>query len=96
MSDSPAQMSRNSNLQAQCPGVLVLVSSLNFGGAEKHAVSLVNRLDAFRYRLFLCHIKSAGTLLRELDARQAAGVFTLSAADGVDLAAVRRLADRVG
>ena len=95
MSDSPAQMSRNSNLQAQCPGVLVLVSSLNFGGAEKHAVSLVNSLDAFRYRLFLCHIKSAGTLLRELDARQAAGVFTLSAADGVDLAAVRRLADRL-
>jgi glycosyltransferase involved in cell wall biosynthesis len=77
------------------PGVLVLVSSLSFGGAEKHAVSLVNSLDASRFRLLLCHIKSTDTLLRELDRSQAQAVFTLAAKKGIDMSAVRALARRI-
>jgi glycosyltransferase involved in cell wall biosynthesis len=92
---NPAADRTRASLTKTRPGVLVLVSSLSFGGAEKHAVSLVNSLDASQFRLLLCHIKSADTLLRELDRSQAEAVFTLAAAKGIDPSAVRSLAERI-
>ena len=41
------------------------------GGAEKHAVSLVNHLDATRFRIGLCDVKPEGNLAREVDSRAA-------------------------
>ena len=92
---NPAADRAHASVTKTRPGVLVLVSTLSFGGAEKHAVSLVNSLDASQFRLLLCHIKSADTLLRELDRSQAEAVFTLAAAKGIDPSAVRSLAERI-
>ena len=44
-----------------------MLNSLLVGGAKKHAISLVNHLDANRFRIGLCISSRDGTLARELD-----------------------------
>lgn len=73
--------------------VLFLVNSLCMGGAEKHVVSLVNGLDARHHRLALTTLKREESLLPQIDVgRLADGLHCLGVAQGLDWAAVRRLA----
>jgi glycosyltransferase involved in cell wall biosynthesis len=77
------------------PGVLVMVNSMQVGGAEKHAVSLVNHLDAARFRLGLCSLKPEGNLARELDSTRVDTSFSLHVRSKLDWAAVKLLARRI-
>lgn len=77
------------------PGVLVMVNSMAVGGAEKHAVSLVNRLDAARFRVGLCSLKPQGNLARELDRERVDASFTLNVRSKLDWSAVKLLTRRI-
>jgi glycosyltransferase involved in cell wall biosynthesis len=77
------------------PGVLVMMSSMLVGGAEKHAVSLVNHLDATRFRIGLCHVKPVGQLAREVDAARLDATFSLKVRGKLDLSAAKELARRI-
>jgi Glycosyltransferase len=77
------------------PGVLVMINSMQGGGAEKHAVSLVNHLDPRRFRVALCHLKPAGHLARELDSEQLAATISLNVRRKLDWSAVRELVRQI-
>jgi glycosyltransferase involved in cell wall biosynthesis len=77
------------------PGVLVMSSSMLVGGAEKHAVSLVNHLDATRFRIGLCDVKPVGNLAREVNAARLDATFSLNARGWLDLSAAKELARRI-
>jgi glycosyltransferase involved in cell wall biosynthesis len=77
------------------PGVLVMVNSLLVGGAEKHAISLVNHLDTQRFRLGLCHLKAEGNLAREVDAERLDATVSLNVRSKLDWKAVAELARRI-
>jgi glycosyltransferase involved in cell wall biosynthesis len=75
--------------------VLVMISAMQVGGAEKHAVSLVNNLDATRFRIGLCSIKPDGNLSRELDSTRLDASFSLNVRSKLAWRAVRELARRI-
>jgi glycosyltransferase involved in cell wall biosynthesis len=75
--------------------VLVMISSMLVGGAEKHAVSLVNHLDATRFRIGLCHVKPIGNLAREVDAARLDANFSLNVRGRLGLSAAKELARRI-
>lgn len=77
------------------PGVLVMIASMQVGGAEKHAVSLVNNLDAALFRVGLCSVKSTGTLARELDGTRRDASFSLNVGGKLDWRAIGELARRI-
>jgi glycosyltransferase involved in cell wall biosynthesis len=77
------------------PGLLILVSSLSSGGAEKHAVALANLLDTTRFRLTLCRIKTADTLAAELDASRLEALISLEVRERFSWQAVERLAREI-
>lgn len=77
------------------PGVLVMINSMLVGGAEKHAISLVNHLDAARFRVALCHLKPDGQLGREVDSERRAATFSLNVRRKLDWAAVAELARQI-
>ncbi|HET9448027.1 MAG TPA: glycosyltransferase [Steroidobacteraceae bacterium] len=77
------------------PGVLVMVSSMQVGGAEKHAVSLVNRLDTSRFRIGLCDVKPVGNLAREVDSARLDAAFSLNVRGKLAWSAVNELARRI-
>jgi glycosyltransferase involved in cell wall biosynthesis len=77
------------------PGVLVMISTMLVGGAEKHAVSLVNRLDATRFRIGLCHVKPVGNLAGEVDTARLDAAFSLNVHGKLDLSAAKELARRI-
>lgn len=54
--------------------ILFLADSLVFGGAEKHTVTLANRLDTSKFRLGLVYLKPMEHLLPELDCDRLDGV----------------------
>jgi glycosyltransferase involved in cell wall biosynthesis len=74
------------------PGVLFLINSMLVGGAEKHAVALVNNLDTARFRPALCSLKSVGSLASELDAGRLEAVMSLDVRSKLDWNAVTELA----
>lgn len=77
------------------PGVLVMVNSLAAGGAEKHAISLANRLDATRFRASLCHLKAVGGLGPDVDASRLEAVLCLNVARKCDWRAALQLARQI-
>jgi glycosyltransferase involved in cell wall biosynthesis len=79
----------------QRPGLLVMVSSMQVGGAEKHAVSLVNRLDATRFRIGLCDVKPVGDLAREVDSARLDAAFSLNVRSKLDWSGANELARRI-
>lgn len=79
-------------MSAYTPGVLVMVNTLRTGGAEKHAVALVNHLDPMRFRTALCHLKPQGNLARELDAGKLDTMLSLNARSKLDWHAAATLA----
>ena len=75
----------------RAPGVLFLVNSLGTGGAEKQVVTLLNHLDASRFRLHLAYLKRNEQLLPQLEHERLAELLCLDVAHRIDLKAVRRL-----
>jgi glycosyltransferase involved in cell wall biosynthesis len=76
--------------------LLFIVNSLDFGGAEKHTISLLNSLDTGRFRLSLAYLKSEKTLLAQLDlARLEGGVFCCDVKKKIDFSAIRLLASAI-
>jgi glycosyltransferase involved in cell wall biosynthesis len=71
--------------------VMLLVSLLGVGGAERHMVTLANRLSA-RFDIVLVYIKNDAALLDQVDVHRLRGVICLEGIGGADGAAVRRLA----
>ena len=72
-----------------------MISSMLVGGAEKHAVSLVNHLDANRFRVGLCYLKSEGNLVREVDSARLDSTFSLNVRGKLDWSAANELARRI-
>jgi glycosyltransferase involved in cell wall biosynthesis len=77
------------------PGVLVIVSSLLCGGAERHSVTLLNGLDSQEFRLSFAYIKRQGALLDEVDTSRLESSFSLDVKSGIELRAIRELARRM-
>ena len=76
--------------------VLLVVNSLGVGGAEKHAIALLNTLDTRRFRLSFSWLKDETLLLPQLQTERAeGGVFCAQVTRKVDLQAVRRLAAHI-
>lgn len=76
---------------ASSPGVLFLVNSLGTGGAEKQVVTLLNNLDASRFRLHLAYLKRNEQLLPQLERERLAALVCLGVTHRLDVGAVRRL-----
>jgi glycosyltransferase involved in cell wall biosynthesis len=71
--------------------VLAIVSSLCFGGAEKHTVALLNELEQSRFELSLAYLKPVEALLPQLHQERLHGVLSLDVQSKLDWGAVRRL-----
>jgi hypothetical protein len=74
------------------PGVLFLLNSLTSGGAERHVISLLNRLDIQAFRLSLAYLKPQTQLLSALRTERLDAVVSLNVKRKLDLAAVRAIA----
>jgi glycosyltransferase involved in cell wall biosynthesis len=77
------------------PGLLFIVNSLGPGGAEKHAVTLLNRLDTSRFRLHLAYLKRNEQLLPQLDTSRLDEVVCCDVGRGIERRAIHRLASLV-
>src|SRR5450759_1724635 len=75
------------------PSVLFLLNSLTSGGAERHVVSLLNRLDIQAFRLSLAYLKPQTQLLSALRTDRLDAVVSLDVKRKLDLAAVRAIVD---
>ena len=76
--------------------LLFIVSSLVFGGAEKHVVTLANALDRRRYRLSLAYLKDDTTLLPQIDRSNLEGrLIGCKVSRKIDSAAVQTLANHI-
>jgi glycosyltransferase involved in cell wall biosynthesis len=71
--------------------VLSLVSSLCVGGAEKHAITLLNRLSTARFNLSLAYLKPEVSLLPQLDASRLRSVQCLDVRRKLDWRAIDAL-----
>jgi glycosyltransferase involved in cell wall biosynthesis len=71
--------------------VLSIVSSLCVGGAEKHAVALLNHLSADGFRLYLACLKPDESLLPQVQTDRLHGVLCLDVRRKLDWHALRRL-----
>jgi glycosyltransferase involved in cell wall biosynthesis len=80
-------------MKSEAINVLFIVNSLQFGGAEKHVVTLLNHLDSARFRLSLAYLKNDATLMSQLDRERIGGrVFCCDVARKIDMRAVGQLA----
>lgn len=76
--------------------VLLVVNSLCVGGAEKHALTLLNTLDTSRFRLSLVYLKNDQALLPQARTERAeGGVFCCDVSRKIDMQAARLLANHV-
>ncbi|HTX06113.1 MAG TPA: glycosyltransferase [Steroidobacteraceae bacterium] len=88
---SPRQIGRTARSGSRKPGVLFIVNSLDTGGAEKQVVSLLNHLDARRFRLHLAYLKRGEKLLPQLKRERLATLRCCDVARRIDSRAVRGL-----
>jgi glycosyltransferase involved in cell wall biosynthesis len=84
-------------VSGRSPGILFIVNSLGTGGAERQVVTLLNHLDAQRFRLHLAYLKRETDLLdrlrvSRLDALECADV--LRRIDPRAIGRLRRLVER--
>lgn len=70
---------------------MLLVSLLGMGGAERHMVTLANRL-AHRFDVVLVYIKGDHALMSDVEAGRLREVVCLESPGGADIDAVRQLA----
>jgi len=73
------------------PGLLFIVNSLELGGAEKQVVTLLNHLDADRFRLHLAYLKPSQRLLPQLDTARLDALVCCDVTRGVERRAIRQL-----
>jgi glycosyltransferase involved in cell wall biosynthesis len=73
----------------------MMVNSTIVGGAEKHAISLVNHLDTARFRIGWCQLKPVGNLGGELDGARLDTTISLNVRSKLDWNAVKELARRI-
>lgn len=71
--------------------VLFIISSLIFGGAEKHTISLVNHLDTSKFETFLCYLKREEDLINDLNEQSLSGLFCLDKRNRIDLSVLQKL-----
>ena len=71
--------------------VLVLLNSLHIGGAEKHSIQLLNKLDDREFALSVRWLKPVESLLPQLDTGRLAGFGCLHVSSKLDWKAVRAL-----
>jgi glycosyltransferase involved in cell wall biosynthesis len=83
------------NARRRINALFLLHSVTLAGGAEKHVVSLINRLDRNRYASSLVGLKSAEALPHVEPGSCENGAFCLGVNKGVDLDAVRQLARHI-
>ncbi len=76
---------------SRAPGLLIIVNSLETGGAEKQVVTLLNHLDTKRFRLHLAYLKRKETLLPQLRTERLEEVICCDVSRKVDRNALRRL-----
>src|SRR4051812_13744845 len=72
-------------------GVLLMASSLRFGGAEKHTVTLANQLNPSMFRVEVCHIKPDAQLVADLLPEHREHVTSLDVQGKFEWQAVHRL-----
>lgn len=78
-------------MSARIPGLLFIVNSLSLGGAEKQVVTLLNHLDASRFRLHLAYLKRGERLLPELNTAKLDELLCCDVNRGVERKALRQL-----
>jgi glycosyltransferase involved in cell wall biosynthesis len=78
-------------MNSAAPGVLFIVNSLDAGGAEKQVVTLLNNLDAGRFRLHLAYLKRLERLLPQVRHERLHALTCCDAGRGFDVGAFRRL-----
>jgi glycosyltransferase involved in cell wall biosynthesis len=80
-----------------CKKLLILMSSLNAGGAERHTIQLINKIDADRFRTTLRYFDRREALLGIIDRSQYESVECLHRRGRLDLSMlnkIRKLIDR--
>lgn len=73
------------------PGLLFIVNSLETGGAENQVVTLLNHLDASRFRLHLVYLKRGKRLLSQLHTQRLASLTCCNVTRRIDRRAVLQL-----
>ncbi|HEX7812273.1 MAG TPA: glycosyltransferase family 4 protein [Burkholderiales bacterium] len=75
---------------------MFVTASLAHGGAERHSITLMNRLAERRHECHLVHIKRAGTdQLGRIRVRDGGSVYCLDAVRYLDRGALARFADHI-
>jgi glycosyltransferase involved in cell wall biosynthesis len=75
--------------------VLFVAASLCFGGAEKHAITLANRLDPAQFQLSFSYLKPDESLLPQLDVRRLKSVVSFKVSRKLDWSVVRALVRQI-
>ncbi len=75
--------------------VLFLLNSLCIGGAEKHAISLLNNLDLDNFKLSLGYLKNNTTMLSQINSTRGIDVFHCNVTKKVDFSAAKKIAKHV-
>ncbi|MGH8264498.1 MAG: glycosyltransferase [Steroidobacteraceae bacterium] len=75
--------------------ILFVTNSLACGGAENHAVTLMNRMVELGHDCHAAYVKRDATLVERLRLRRGARICGLDATRYLDFAAVRRLAELI-
>jgi glycosyltransferase involved in cell wall biosynthesis len=75
--------------------LLSIVSSLCVGGAEKHAIALLNDLNSQEFWLSLVYLKPEESLLPQLNQERLHSIESLNVASRLDWKAVKRLAHHI-
>jgi glycosyltransferase involved in cell wall biosynthesis len=82
-------------MSANRPGLLFVVNSLNWGGAEKQVITLLNHLDTRQFRLHLVYLKPVEHQLPQLDTGRLDELLCCNVRRGVEPRAIRQLASRI-
>ena len=73
--------------------ILFLINDLRFGGAEKHAISLLNAIDTQRFSLHLICLNRVDDLLPQLDTGRLSGFVQLERQSRLNFKSVGTIAD---
>lgn len=75
--------------------LMFVTGSLRYGGAERHSITLVNRLAERGHECHAVYVKSGAEQLDRIRLRDGASVYCLDAARYFDIAALRRFARHI-
>jgi glycosyltransferase involved in cell wall biosynthesis len=74
---------------------MFVTGSLCYGGAERHSVTLMNRLAERRYECHAIHVKSGADLVDKIRLQDGASVQSLDAGSYFDRGALRNFAEHI-